>query len=134
MKGKWNLRPEQEVPPPPLQVTQVLLEYNGPQMVEATSRGQLYLGVASDELLNTTRWVFAPISNSDYQALLAGTFPVQEAFLKSFLVYILDFIGDQITSSWLVDPHSLHKDSLPDPGVTFLDTEISQRGGKAHES
>lgn len=83
----------------------VVDEYNGPQIVFGNLLNQRVLGVAVAE----GRWVFAPVTESEEQALRSGDASLREALQKG-LVWVAD--GDRVFVS-----AELSEEDLPDAGA-----------------
>lgn len=119
MMGEWDL-PEQaefgEVPQ--LLIDRVLVEYNGPQIVTARDPRGLYLGVAADEDERAVRWIFAPITNTEFRALAAGAVATRDVMTKP-QVYVIDVdpVNHNRICAWECDVASIGEDNLPDAGV-----------------
>src|SRR5205814_7183621 len=84
MRSDWVLPAQREVPwsSSDRQVKNVLLEFDGPQLVVlSTPEGdQLALAVDEDDVV--VRWLQAPISKLELSALLSGAQPIREVFKK----------------------------------------------------
>ena len=63
-------------------ITSVLMEFEGPQLVTLTEPDGNYLALAVDEDLVSTRWLQAPVSELELEAILSGVQPLREAFKK----------------------------------------------------
>ncbi len=117
MRESWNLLDEQIVSPPALDVEHVLAEYDGPELITLTGIGQRYLGVASDNDRSFRRWVYAPITNTEFKALIDGAETVRDALLKAN-IYVVDVsIDDVPTRAWQCDGRHLTDDNLPERGA-----------------
>lgn len=83
MRPDWEL-PERQLLYTPLdrQIKEVLIEYNGPQLVVVTEPDGDHLALAVDEDGAVVRWLQVPISKLEYAALLSGGQPLREAFKK----------------------------------------------------
>ncbi len=85
---QWDIPPS-SVPAHKWTDVEVLLSFNGPQIVLVDGGDGLYLSVASDEGPRSTRWLRARISPLERQALLFGATTVRECILKSD-IWIVD--------------------------------------------
>lgn len=128
MRETWNL-PEQTLPSLPLfRVEDVLVEYEGPQIVtavvqelDASEPHPLYLGVASDDDRDgmLVRWILAPITHTEFEALIDGAVTLRDLVLKP-QVYVLDvdveydWVPRRV---WLRDGNQLDDDHLPARGA-----------------
>jgi len=128
MRETWNL-PAHTLPSLPLfRVEDVLVEYQGPQIVTAVVQGRdasepypLYLGVASDDVDDgaLVRWILAPITPTELEALIRGAVTLRDLMLKP-QVYVLDLEVQHDwmpRRGWLCDGNQLENDHLPARGA-----------------
>jgi len=64
-------------------IKDVLLQYDGPQLVALEEGDRLFLALAVDEDQDAVRWIQAPTSALELDAVRNGAEPVRQAFLKS---------------------------------------------------
>jgi hypothetical protein len=75
-------------------VTEVLLEYEGPQLVvKKDAANNLYLALAVDDGPGFVRWIEAPISDLEREGIKRGGEPIRDVFLKG-TVTIADYARD----------------------------------------
>lgn len=67
---------------------EVLLEFNGPQAVLVERDGQAYLSIASDESAGRTRWLRAPISAMERDALMNGFASLRDCIAKPDILVV----------------------------------------------
>ena len=118
MRGIWKLS-EQGMVPHTIEVVNVLVEYNGPQIVLARDHEGLKLGVAADdeEESGFVRWIYAPLTNTEFKALLSGASTIRDALLKP-VVYVIDFdVGDRPLCAWKYAREDLDEIVLPRRGA-----------------
>jgi hypothetical protein len=105
------------VEPPSFELDQVLVEYDGPQIVTLRGAGGLYLGIASDESDAFVRWIYAPLTETELRALLEGTGTLREAVQKP-RVYVVDVDHDGTPiQAWEYPGERLRDDDLPARGA-----------------
>ncbi len=99
-------------------VEHVLAEYNGPQLVTLLDqRKNRYLGIASDADARAVRWVHAPISKLEFDALITGTQNLRDALLKE-TVWVVDAShGGKFAQVWEVPSDDIPASALPDHGA-----------------
>jgi hypothetical protein len=128
MRATWNL-PELSLPSlPRCRVQDVLVEYDGPQIVTAVVQEShflephpLYLGVASDDGEGgaLVRWILAPITDTELEALIDGAVTLRDLMLKAE-VYVLDVAVEydwEPRRGWVCDGHRLEDEHLPARGA-----------------
>lgn len=126
MRSSWRL-PNARVSLHDWNEKDVILDFNGPQLVLLESEGRLYLSVASDADEEFVRWLRAPISNHEYRALLAGETTVLECIRKpEILVVDTDQYGTP-TAEYSVSADSLNDENLPLAGSVLPDEIVSLR-------
>src|SRR5438034_5615384 len=120
MKPEWDLPTQFEAlgEIANRQISRVLLEYDGPQLVVLADRDREYLAVAVDEDESATRWLQVPISHLELRALVIGARSVREALRKP-TVTVVDYAHDlsQPAFAWLVQWSEIPDRVLPRPGV-----------------
>lgn len=116
MRESWSL-PSSMVEAPPFELDQVLVEYDGPQIVTLRGADGLYLGIASDEDDAFVRWIYAPLAVTELRALLEGSATLREAVQKP-KVYVVDVDHDGApVHTWEYPGAQLRDDDLPAPGA-----------------
>lgn len=114
MRAGWNL-PNAELATKAWTELEVLLEFNGPQLVKVRSDDRDYLSVASDEDDACVRWLRAEVSKVEYDALLRGATTVRECLLKP-TVWVVDADADGLPlRQWRTPSGALHEEDLPSP-------------------
>ncbi|WP_437619855.1 hypothetical protein [Sorangium sp. So ce1151] len=116
MRSSWSLS-EQLQTAPNDEIEQVLVEYNGPQVVTLRDSLGVKLGVASDEDESCVRWIQAYITETERKALFDGALTIRDALLKD-VVYVVDVSHDGTPlRSWDYDPSRLTDADLPKRGA-----------------
>ncbi len=118
MRGIWKL-PEQAIVPPAAKIVHVLVEYNGPQVVVARDNEGLKLGVAADDEEDSglVRWLYAPLTDTEFKALVSGASTIRDALLKP-RVYVIDFgRDDRPLRAWEHASELLDETVLPRRGA-----------------
>lgn len=118
MMGEWNLPAQAELAGTiSIELDKILVEYNGPQIVAARSPRGRCIGVAADEDERAVRWIFAPITDTEYRALAFGAVATRDVIIKTN-VYVVDVDNDDNqVQAWQCDATQLGDENLPDPGV-----------------
>lgn len=118
MMGEWNLPEQAEFAGTiSFHVDEILVEYNGPQIVTARGPRGRYIGVAADEDERAVRWIFAPITDTEFRALALGAVSTHDVIIKPN-VYIVDVDhNDNQLQAWECDASQLSDENLPDAGV-----------------
>lgn len=118
MMGRWNLPTESAEGASPFEVDQVLVHYDGPQIVTLRDEeDNRYLGVASDEGEGLVRWIYAPLTNTEFKALMDGVATTRDALLKS-CVYLVDIdVDGNAVRRWECDAADISDENLPDVGA-----------------
>lgn len=127
MRDTWKLSEQALVSPvPSFTVDQVLVEYDGPQIVTLVPRQEghhesvphaRYLGIAADDGEGVVRWILAAITNTELKALIDGAATLRDALLKA-QVFVLDADHDWVSLSvWSCDGNQLDDESLPERGA-----------------
>ncbi len=116
MRLVWDL-PAQGLAPRVYEIEHILVEYEGPQLVTLRGPDGLYIGVASDEENTFVRWIYAPISRTEFRALTDGACSLRDCLLKSEIA-IVDVNHDGYAMrEWLADSSILIDDALPKRGA-----------------
>lgn len=122
MKTDWKLPKQFEDPAAVAsrRVKEVLLEYDGPQMAVLLDANGEYLALAVDQDESLVRWLQAPISKLELEALLIGAQPVRDVFKKS-TVTVVDYPqrSEIPQSVYRVDRSLIPDAVLPRRGVIF---------------
>ncbi|HSN98041.1 MAG TPA: hypothetical protein VLS89_07070 [Candidatus Nanopelagicales bacterium] len=118
MMGEWNLPKQAELAEIlDLRLEQVLVEYDGPQIVTARGPRGLYFGLAADEDDLAVRWIYAPITGTELRALAAGAICTRDAISKPQVHVIdVDHHGKPLRA-WACDAAQIGDENLPDPGA-----------------
>jgi hypothetical protein len=123
MRGDWALPPQMESPAEVARdIKEVLLEHDGPQMVIFTDNAEReFLGLAVDSDENFVRWLHAPLSHLEREALLTGVQPVRDVFLKR-TVLVVDYPHDLHSPQavWRVGSSDIPETVLPRRGTTLV--------------
>lgn len=128
VRPSWRL-PNPQLPSHRWRDIDVLLEFNGPQLVLVDGGDGVYLSVASDESERTTRWLRSRLSPLEQKALLSGATTVREAIIKSEIwVVDTDRAGEVIMEA-AVAPDALSEDDLPTADSVLPDETL-----QAHRS
>lgn len=112
MRPSWRL-PDRLMPSHKWRDIDVLLEFNGPQLVLVQSGDGLYLSVASDESARTTRWLRTRISPLELKALFSGATTIRESILKPQIWVVDTNRADEVIMETMVTPDMLSDDDLP---------------------
>ena len=93
---------------------QILIAFNGPQLVLVGGSDGDYLSVAAGEDERAVRWLRSPISKNELEALLAGSTTVRECILKPN-VWVVDVNSStgEVLMEAKVTPDDLSGDNLP---------------------
>ena len=88
MNADWSSLPQAEIDyrARDRDITSVLMEYDGPQLVTLAEPDSDYLALAVDEDTVATRWLQVPVSKLELEAVLDGVQPLREAFKKPQVV------------------------------------------------
>lgn len=114
MRDSWAL-PEQMLPLSEWAPVEVLVEFNGPQLVLNCFNERLYLASASDDESGIVRWVSAPISEIELVAIRERATTIREVLLKD-RVSVLDVEHDtSIIAEYEVSGSAIAEE-LPDFG------------------
>lgn len=132
MKLSWDL-PAQGLVPRVYEIERVLIEYDGPQVVTLNGPDGLYLGVASDEDTSSIRWIYAPISHTEFKALTEGASSILDSLLKPE-VAIVDVGQDgRAMHEWTADSMKLDRAALPKRGALLPKTARTEYAAPAPE-
>ena len=99
---------------------EVLLSYDGPALVTLTDDSNQFLGMAVDEddSGEIVRWIQAPISDLELDAIKLGAQPLRWAFRKE-RVAVVDYTRRQRSpvQMWDIPLDLVPEDALPEPGA-----------------
>lgn len=112
MRNTWNLG-NPSSPTRTWTEREVLLAFNGPQLVVLESGGELYLSVASDADETATRWLRSPITAAEYNALVSGTTTVRNCILKPEIRIVDTDDEGRPLREFRAAPKDLCEDDLP---------------------
>jgi len=130
MRSTWNLS-NPSSPTGSWTEREVLLAFNGPQLVVLESDGKLYLSVASDADETATRWLRSPITPAEFNALVSGTTTVRDCILKpEILVVDTDADGHSL-KEFRVAPGDLSEDDLPASDSVLPDDVVAMHEAPA---
>ncbi|UQA55249.1 hypothetical protein [Polyangium aurulentum] len=116
--------------PPPFELDQVLVEYDGPQIVTLRGVDGLHLGIASDEDDAYVRWIYAPLTETELRALLDGTGALRDVMHKPW-VYVVDVDHDGVpVHAWQYPGEQLRDDDLPARGALLPKAVRNELGAK----
>lgn len=116
MIGDWTKLPAQSgLPAELLELESILAEYNGPQIAIFRFLSGRYLGVAADEEKEIVRWLLAPLSSVELQALAVAAMPTRELFVKDERIIVVD-ADDRftVTRIWTDVDGATLGDNLPE--------------------
>src|SRR5216683_2722956 len=68
--------------------TEVLIEYDGPQVIIAQQGNAQFLSLCIDEDESGSRWLEAPLSPLEKTAMLSGALAVRDVLLKHGVVLV----------------------------------------------
>ena len=134
MRRAWQLDSKVPNAAVRLALENVLVWHDEPQVATALdATGARYLGVATDDSDDgeIVRWVYAQITNLEYQALLTGGTTVREALAKDSVI-VGDFYvnGGEVSQMWRASVSDVPEDLrptansyLPATVRTFLPTQ-----------
>jgi hypothetical protein len=119
MKLTWELPPQEGMVSlvSARKLTDVLLEYEGPQLMILEDLNQRYIALAVDCDDTAVRWIQSPISILEFEALVRGGLSVRDALLKSRML-LADYTYDnRAVRVWEITQASVPEDALPEPGA-----------------
>jgi hypothetical protein len=95
---------------------EVLLSYDGPALVTLTDGQSQFLGMAvdEDESGDVVRWIEAPVSDLELDAIKIGAEPLRWALSKE-RVTVIDYSRHEPVRMWDVALDSIPQEALPDP-------------------
>lgn len=98
----------------------ILLEYDGPVMMTLMKDAALYFAMAVDEDDAVVRWIQAPISDLELDAIKLGAEPLRRAFMKDRLL-IVDYSQSERrpVHMWEVPRDAVPDDVLPTRDAFF---------------
>ena len=107
---------------------EILVEYDGPQIVILKDGPREFLAVATDYDDQAVRWLQAPLSELEYRALMQGALTVRDALSKSNLILADYSYSNEPLRVWEVNPSLIPDAALPQKNA-FL--PISLRNAQA---
>jgi len=113
MKRDWSslVAPSFLVPEPKAKID-VLVEYDGPQLI---LRGQ-NLGLLADADRNLERWLLTNVTKLELEALALGALPMRDIFSRKNSITVVDFAGlKSPRHSWTITPEQVPPGILPTP-------------------
>jgi len=106
------------VPPPTANfTTDVLIEYEGPQLIIVQQGHTQFLSLCVDADEARSRWLEAPLSPLEKAAMMSGALAVRDVFLKHgvILVEMPDF------KMWQLEPSGIPDEVLPEADAMLPD-------------
>lgn len=97
----------------------VLIEHDGPILaVVETADGGRFLGLAVDRAAKFTRWIEAPISKLQVEALRLGGLAVRDVFVDTDELFVVDY-NHRHVPGWTVKsaPSEIPQSVFPKPGA-----------------
>jgi hypothetical protein len=125
MRHSWNLPPQGMFADllSRRATKEVVLEYDGPQLVILEDGPDLFLALAVDGDEEVARWIHTPVSSLEIEALTRGAEPLRTAFLKPLMILVdVDVRTGQPRQAWEIDSRSVPEDALPDRGAPLPHT------------
>jgi hypothetical protein len=113
------LPPPNIIAPGQLSISEVFIEYDGPQLYACVGEAKdFFIVVHTLPAHDGDRWIFAPISQKRLKRVSKGSLEIRKAFSDPELgfVDILYFSSGQFIRHDRVPAKDLHPDLLPDPG------------------
>ncbi len=95
----------------------VLIETDMPELVVAERDGRLWIGVVCEAANGVCRWVYAPISSVEYQAVLAGATEIWESFQKPTVLVVDESADADVVAE--IAGESVPIDALPNRGFVL---------------
>ena len=123
MRSTWQLPPDASLPLRSWTPREVLLEFNGPELMTLDCDDALYLSVASDSDDGKVRWLCARISEIELNALLLGATTVRDCILKDEILVVDTDNSGRSQAEFVVAENALSEDDLPS-FRSFLPDEI----------
>jgi hypothetical protein len=112
----WKLSAQPQIPSGDFVFSEVLVDYDGPQVALFKSGSAIYFGIAADGDDDFSRWICALVSAAEIEALLEGSTPMRQVLLKD-TVLIVDIAHNGVAlRTWEAPPSDLSADALPLPG------------------
>jgi len=110
------------VPPPTANfITEVLIEYDGPQVIIAQQGNAQFLSLCIDEDESGSRWLEAPLSPLEKTAMLSGALAVRDVLLKHGVVLVETKHGQAEFNMWELEPSSIPDAVLPESDAMLPD-------------
>jgi len=110
------------VPPPTANfITDVLIEYDGPQLIIAQQGNAQFLSLCVDEDVTGSRWLEAPLSPLEKTAMMSGALAVRDVLLKHGVVLVETKHGQPEFSMWEIEPSSIPDAVLPESDAMLPD-------------
>jgi len=97
---------------------EVLVEYDGPQLVLHRANLAIHLGLLADVDERAQRWLLAPMSRLELEALALGGLPMREVFSRKATLEVVDFKGSTaLPLSWTIAIDEVPMGVLPARGA-----------------
>jgi hypothetical protein len=110
------------VPPPTANfITDILIEYDGPQLIIAQQGNAQFLSLCIDEDMTGARWLEAPLSPLEKTAMMSGALAVRDVLLKHGVVLIETKHGQPEFTMWELEPSSIPDAVLPESDAMLPD-------------
>ena len=114
MKREWKFGQQLMLPSiSERKIKEVLVDYDGPQLCILEKDSARFVSVRVDEDKEGTRWIQAPLSSLEYEALMLGTLPVRDALLKLEMVLVEENRYEVPVKAWQLDPSTVPDSVLP---------------------
>lgn len=117
MSYQWNLGDAELAMAPDRKMELVLIDYDGPQLALFKDRSrQRYIGLATNAEDHATRWIQAPVSLLEIEALCDQGITMRNVVCKPELE-VIDYIDDRPKRSWRIRPEQVPTGVLPVVGA-----------------
>jgi hypothetical protein len=131
-KVPWVL-PGEPVTPPAHHETEVLIEFDGPELRTMTDdAGGMHLAILSDRTVDGLRWIEAPMTPAQYAAVMRGDLALHDVFRGGEAWVIDRGHDDRALRGWRVDGCSLADAHLPKRGA-FMPDDLQRIQETSHE-
>lgn len=121
MDYTWDILEQSEAADALWSIETVLVDFEGPQIALTRLGDQLRLSIVADQDDECTRWVDAPISKAEADAIRSGASTLLDALMKpGFRVSDVGHDGT-LRRWWKVDPNGLDPLLLPTRGAKIPD-------------
>ncbi len=98
-------------------VVHILIEYEGPQLIllkTDVADGEYFLGLAADHGKDFDRWIHAPITKLELEALARGGIAMRDVFTGKTAVDIVDYdVDEHPRRVWSIPASKIPKGILP---------------------